>query len=240
MEELETKVDVVKVNLERELPPIEKVDEQTYATDVRRYENSLIENKSGLPITFSELDEVSMRQLLNFVNHNFNEYTGRMTFGNIVESYMLSGAYPNSYLQAHSEHNIDYNDKNDINKEEYFFDNREYAKIEVAAYRNWSAKKLDEVMREYTTKKFGGLTDKELIEMSTRTGLTQAKTSKELMEWVKVGSKVFGIEKNVKAPQINVFVAGGGEQLAKTIVQSTQNKNFDLMPEMVVEHEKSK
>lgn len=55
----------------------EKISVEEYAMNPRRYQNAIIENQSGLPESIVNLDEVSLRQVLNYVNEIDCEWTGK-------------------------------------------------------------------------------------------------------------------------------------------------------------------
>jgi hypothetical protein len=216
------------VNKEREVQEFEIVKPEQYATDIRRYANSILEDTEGLPVSFTELDEIAARTLINFLNNTINPYTNKSTFGNITESYMISGAYTDEYLKKHSKHTVVENERGDIQKETYEFDHREYAKIQIKALNMWQKKKLDVVMNDYKALRYGKIEPKDIIENAILSGITGSNNEKEKIDYIKLGIKVFGLDKNAGSQPINVYVDGGGKELTKSIVSSTGNSNFDL------------
>lgn len=221
---------LVEVNKSREIPDIETVDIETYTKDIRRYQNSLIESSQGVPVSMLELDEISIRQVLSFTQRTKNPYTGNMTFGNIVESYMMSGAYPEEYLKKHFRVREvkRKNGRNEYIETVYERDEEIYQKIEISAIRNWKLKELNKVVFEWNKEKLGGLTEENIILNSIISGVVQSQDEATRLKYLNIAVKAFNIENKTKMSQFNVYLNGGGEKLNRTIIETTGEDKYDL------------
>lgn len=241
------KVDIglIEVNSERqvELPEIEKTDIEKYLQDARRYSNAIIEDYKGLPDKISSLDEISARQLLFFTQDKVNPWTGKRTLGNVVESYMMSGAYTDEYLNKHFKKEerkklvkVEKGNFGDIDGEKEFYEtvteykinHKIYQKIELEAFRNWNSKELSVYVLEVQKLALGNMSPEDLIKFYVNMGIVQSDNSKERLAWIKEGMKIYNMEKSAQMQQINVYVNGGGRELNKTIVESSGNDNYNL------------
>lgn len=229
-----------------EVPEQEQVGLEIYAQNPRRYQNALIENKDGLPESVLELDEISLRQMMNYINKTTCDYTGKTTYLNKVVSFINSGVYTQSYLdsvfgkryktmsrkQTRGSHSKQGNHDEVIEEQEiqYYIKNRnEYAKIEIDALQNWEAKGLESVYQEYAVFSSGKL-NKEIVEQSILSGLLNSKDETIRLRYIKEAMNFLGLNKGSNAlQQVNVYTQGGGAGLGKKITETTGNDNFVLM-----------
>lgn len=218
--DIENKESLVKVNKERELPEIEKVDIETYASDVRRYQNSLVVQKEGLPQDLVEKDLVSMYQVLFYLDKDMiNPYTGKRTFNNLVESYMISGAYTDKFLKDNFEvieENIDQFDKQGniigvIVKTHYKHDVKVYKRVELEAMRNWKLKQLNLLVYAVFNEKLGGVDIETLAEMEIVNKALYHDDPAIQARWMKYLIDIKGMKDDKKIVIENIFERGGKE-----------------------------
>lgn len=223
----------------------ESVSMETYALNPRRYGNAIVEKVEGLPSFVKDLDEVSLRHIMNYIDKNECQWTGKTTYLNKVVSFLNSGAYSDKYLErvfgfswkpksvktkSGSSDNLgNYNDREEELEKRYFIrDKVEYAKIEIDAIQNWENKKLSVYFDEYITTKHGKLT-KELIEQEILIGLREAQDDNTKLKYIKTATDILGMNKGSNnLTQVNVYSDGGGRGLSKEIVRTSGNDNFDI------------
>ena len=234
---------------EIDMPEQEQVALEEYAMNPRRYNNAIVEQKDGLPESVLDLDEVSLRQMMNYIDRSVCEYTGKNTYLDKVVSFINSGAYSSSYLNRvfgkryvaktrrvkKVKTEIGGNDST-IWEEEKFEEPRyyiksknEYAKIEVDALQNWENKKLSIYFEEYLNFKHGKLT-KEFVEQTILVGIKESESETLKLRWVKEATNILGMNKGSNnLTQVNVYTDGGGKGLGEKISETSGNDNFNIL-----------
>ena len=229
-----------------DIPKQEKVSLGEYALDPRRYANAIVERPDGLPETILKLDEVSLRQMMNYIEKSECEWTGKNTYLDKVVSFLNSGAYDREYLErVFGKKYITKNKKvksgssaktgafDEVEEEQeiryYVKDRVEYAKIEVMALQNWQVKGLGIIFEEYFSLKYGKLT-KELIESTILAGIKDSENEAMRLRWVKEGMDILGLKKGSNnLTQVNVYSDGGGQGLGKRMTEISGNDNFNIL-----------
>jgi hypothetical protein len=218
--DIENKESLVKVNKERELPEIEKVDIETYASDVRRYQNSLVMSKDGLPQDLMNHDLPSIFQVLYFLDRDMvNQFTGKRTFNNLVESYMISGAYTEAFLKEHFkviEEQTEILDKSGnvidvIIKTKYEHDVKVYKRIELEAMANWKMKQLNLLVYSTFYEKLGGVEIETLAEMDIVNNALFNENPIRKAQYMRMLIDIKGMKENEKRAVENIFKLGGRE-----------------------------
>ena len=222
----------------------EEISVEKYAMNPRRYQNAIIENQSGLPESIVNLDEVSLRQVLNYVNEIDCEWTGKKTFGDKVVSYINSGVYKRTYLEgvfgvkevvrqwrkrsSKSELAGSSEDEEQEIESRYYIKNKtEYAKIEIAAIQNWNNKGLNFVFQEYLQERFGQL-DREVVENAVLVGIKESPDHATKLKYLKIASDILGMKGKTNLMQINLYKDGGGNKHNQTVIDVSGNDNYDL------------
>lgn len=229
-----------------DMPEQEQVGIKEYAMNPRRYQNALIESQDGLPKSILGLDEISMRQLINYTTKNKCEFTGQLTYLDKVVSFINSGAYPQEYLnkvfgrrykvknrkttKGSNDKLGKYDEMIEEQEIEYYIRNKnEYAKIQIDALQNWEIKKLGVAIEEYLSFSFGKL-NKEFIEHAILMGIKNTQDESIKLRYIKEGINVLGMNKGSNnLTQVNVYTEGGGKGLGAKISETTGNDNFVLM-----------
>lgn len=228
------------------MPEQEQVSLGEYAMNPRRYGNALIEQPEGLPLGVLDLDETSLRQMMNYIDKGVCNWTGKSTYLDKVVSFINSGAYSDSYLEKVFGHkyitktrnvkrgsNVDkgsYEETDENEEIRYYIKNKnEYAKIEIDALQNWERKKLGVFFEEYLTFKYGKLT-KELVEQTILSGIVESQDENMKLRWVKEAKDILGMSKGSNnLTQVNVYNDGGGKGLGKKITEVSGNDNFNIL-----------
>lgn len=222
-------VGLVEVNKERELPEIEKVDIETYASDVRRYENSLIVESEGLPADLVNKDLVSMYQVMFYLDKDMiNQFTGRRTFNNLVESYMISGAYTDKFLKEHFKvieveiplYDNKHNQVDTNIKIEYEYDVKVYKRIELEAMRNWKLKQLNLLVYSTFYEKLGGIPIEDLAEMDIVNNALFNDDPVRKAQYMRMLIDVKGMKEQQKITVENIFKRGG-EELIEVVAEGS-------------------
>lgn len=209
------------VEKERELPPIEEIDAMEYAENIRRYENAIINNLEGLPADFTKLDDISMRQILYATKQEQSYWTGKELYGSIGEAYIMSGAYPDNYLQEvfqPKEEKFYQYDKqgNEIGYEIVIVRPKklshknqiEYDKMLIEGVRNWNLKGLNNMFSTFIKNQLGIGSEEEWAKNAFFQGYVQS-TGKLKLDYLKEIAKILGITTEKKAPVVNVYQHGG-------------------------------
>ena len=221
----------------------ETVSVEMYAMNPRRYANAIIESKEGLPESILDLDEVSLRQLLNYVNETHCDYTGKKTFGDTVISFINSGVYNHAFLDSvfgvretvrqkktknGSNENGKFNEVEEVVDRQYYIrDKRAYAKIQMDAIQNWNNKGLNFVALELQQARFGQLS-REMVESNILLGIKESENQETKIKYLRMAVDVLGMKGKTNLTQINVYKDGGGDKYNKTVIDVSGNDNYDL------------
>lgn len=221
----------------------ETVSVEMYAMNPRRYANAIIENKEGLPESILDLDEVSLRHILNYVNETECDYTGKKTFGDVVISFINSGVYTHAFLssvfgtrevvkQRKTKNGMtadgDYTEVEEVTEKQYYIkDKRAYAKIEMDAIQNWDTKGLKYISLEVQQTRIGQLS-RELVESNILLGIKEAPNHDTKIKYLRMATDVLGMKGKTNLTQINVYKDGGGDKHNQTVVDISGNDNYDL------------
>lgn len=209
----------------RELEKVNKIDVETYMEDRRRYAKDLVEDTTGLPSEFFDLDLVSANQVLYFLDRDYiSPYTGKRTFNNLIESYIVSGSYTTAHLNSvfEKEEKELHNMNGDFIGIEtiYHRDEDEYKKIELAAMQNWRMKNLDNYIRAMFEDKLGGIPLEDLVKMEVVTNALYHENDVRKAQYMRMAIDILGLKDKADVIVQNVWKKGGEERV-KAIADNT-------------------
>lgn len=208
--------------------PTEVVTLEDLAVDgTRRYENALLES---VPFSLSNKGLLAIRVYNYFLDQDaVFEYTGKKTFMNIEESYLMSGVYMDSHFDEVYEVEVKEITKADgtlgyANKYT-ILDRREDMRLRAEAIKFWQDNNLDVHFHEMVEIKRGKIPFTELLKFAIE---TDALKDGDIQNR-KMAIKIHGLENKNAKNTINVYVDGGGNKLSKGIIESSGNQAYELL-----------
>jgi len=207
--------------MELEMLDQEVATAEDYVLDgEKRHENSILVN---VPNELREKGALAVTLLMNFLsNEIISDYTGKNTYMNIEESYIMSGVYPKQHLEkvykkfkktvTMRQRGLEWEE--DIIKYE-IIDQRENLRIRSEAIRYWNDNGLQSFFTQLVDEKFGNIPLKQLITFKI---FDKALSENENDgKYLKMSMDILGLKKEKAATTvINIKSRGGGEAI-KTI-----------------------
>ena len=211
--------------------PNEEITLQDLAVDgLERHENSILAN---MPSGLAEKGILAVRLFNYFLDSEMkNEWTGKPTMLDLEESYIMCGVYPDSHLEKVYrvwEEQVDVRRKDGSFVTEYvtkykIINRSEDMRIRTEARRFWSSNNLDQYFYEAQEYKRGNIPFVDQLKFAIETdALKQGDVQNR-----KMAMDIHGMKNKYGQTLINVFVDGKGKELARTIVDSSGNDNFNL------------
>lgn len=207
--------------------PTEVVTIEDMSLDgTRRYENALLE---GVPSSLRDKGILAVRVYMYFMDDSaIFEYTGKKTFMNIEESYLMSGIYPDSHFDEVYEVEVKEFVKPDLtigyaNKYK-ILDRREDKRLRAEAIKFWQDNELDIHFAEMVEVKRGKIPFQDLLRFAIETDALKEGDVQNR----KMAIKIHGLENKNSKQTINVYVDGGGQHLAKQTVLTSGNSAYQL------------
>ena len=205
--------------------------EELAVDGVRRYENSIM---SSLPNSLSEKGIVAVRTFLNFMDNDMiSEYTGKKTYLNVEESYIMSGVYNDEHLdtvyKVVVKEVVEIDRKTDEERIVYdnhytVIDKREDLRIRTEALRYWADNALENHFAEMLEVKRGRIPFQDLLKFAIETDALKEGDVQNR----KMAIDIHGMKNKNNKQTINVYVDGGGNRLATSIAESSNNKFLGL------------
>ena len=205
--------------------------EELAVDGVRRYENSIM---SSLPNSLSEKGIVAVRTFLNFMDNDMiSEYTGKKTYLNVEESYIMSGVYSDEHLN--DTYRVEVVEEVSIDKKtgqekmvygKLYFVNykKEDLRIRTEALRYWADNALENHFAEMLEVKRGRIPFQDLLKFAIETDALKEGDIQNR----KMAIDIHGMKNKNNKQTINVYVDGGGNRLATSIAESSNNKFLGL------------
>ena len=211
--------------------PQEIVNLKDVAVDgIERYENSILEN---VPSGLAEKGICAVRLFHYFLDsETINEWTGKPTMLDLEESYIMSGVYPDEHLKKVYkawEEEVEVRRKDGSTLTEYVMkyivlNKSEDMRIRIEARRFWADNQLDQYFQEAQQIQRGSIPFIDQLKFAIETdALKPGDTANR-----KMAMDIHGMKNKFGQAQINVYVDGGGKQLARTIIESSGNDNYNL------------
>jgi hypothetical protein len=208
--------------------PTEVVTLEDLAVDgARRYENAILES---VPFSLSNKGILAVRVYNYFLDQDaVFEYTGKKTFMNIEESYLMSGVYLDSHFDVVYEVEVKEITKPDgtlgyANKYKVL-DKREDMRLRAEAHKFWQDNELETHFHEMVDVKRGKVPFESLLKYAIE---TDALKSGDIQNR-KMAVDIYGLKNKNTKNVINVYVDGGGNKLAKGIGESSGNQAYQLL-----------
>ena len=208
--------------------PTEVVTLEDIAVDgARRYENAVLES---VPFNLRNKGILAVRMYMYFLDKDaVFEYTGKKTFMNIEESYLMSGLYNDEHFDSvyevevkefqNQDGTIGYANKYKI------LNRREDMRMRAEAIKFWKDNDLDIHFSEMVDIKRGNIPFESLLKFAIETDALKEGDVQNR----KMAMKIHGLENKGTKPMINVYVDGGGKHLSKEISQSSGNEAYQLL-----------
>lgn len=199
------------VFLEEEVASIEDL-----AIDgVKRHENSILAN---VPKGLSEKGVLATRLFMYFMDKEcVSEWTGKKTFMNVEESYIMSGVYPENHLgrvYQNVERTVTIRNRDGSEMEDVVFDykvvdKKEDMRIRSEALRYWQQNGLEMFFDQVAVEKMGGINPEKLIRYNiVEKSLTDGD---EQLQYTKLAIDILGMKVKEKKEIINLRKSGGQE-----------------------------
>lgn len=208
--------------------PKEVVTLEDLAVDgTRRYENAILQS---VPTSLSNKGLLAVRVYMYFMDDSaIFEFTGKKTFMNIEESYLMSGVYPDSHFDEVYEVEIKEFERPDgtlgyANKYK-ILDRREDKRLRAEALKFWQDNDLDVHFSEMAEIKRGKIPFQELLKFAIETDALKEGDIQNR----KMAIKIHGLENKNSKNTINVYVDGGGNHLSKAVTLSSGNQAYQLL-----------
>lgn len=197
--------------------------EEIAENGIRRYENSILSN---VPQSLAEKGVLATTLFMYYMdNESRNEWTGKKTYMNVEESYIMSGIYDDEHLRKVYKNEVEVVEvrrKNGDVVEEYVtkyevIDKREDKRIRAEAIRYWQMNGLASFFVEMAVLKMGGISADDLlraliIENSLREGENQT-------FYVSKAIDILGMKVKDKKVEINLRTNGGQQIIESTSQQ---------------------
>jgi len=197
--------------------------EELAENGIRRYENSILSN---VPQSLAEKGVLATTLFMYYMdNESRNEWTGKKTYMNVEESYIMSGIYGDEHLRKVYKNEVEVVEvrrKNGDVVEEYVtkyevIDKREDKRIRAEAIRYWQTNGLASFFGEMAVLKMGGISADDLlraliIENSLREGENQT-------FYVSKAIDILGMKVKDKKVEINLRTNGGQQIIESTSQQ---------------------
>jgi len=198
---------------------------------IERHENSILVN---VPSSLAEKGILAVRLFHYFLDaETVSEYTGKKTFLDIEESYIMCGVYPNLGDVYESKEIEIEKEKHGTTWTEYsivytVLNRNEDIRIRSEARKFWSEHQLENIFQEAQQYKRGNIPFVDQLKFAIE---TDALRSGDIQNR-KMAMDIHGMKNKMGNVQINVYRDGGGKQLNRTIIESSGNDNFNLgLPE---------
>lgn len=200
--------------------PIENASMEDIAVDgLQRHENSILAN---VPSGLADKGVLSVRLFMYFMDMDtISEYTGRKTYMNVEESYIMSGVYDDDYLskiykvwkepvemEKHGATWTEYVTKFKV------LNKREDMRIRSEATRYWNDNGLSAYFEQIALAKMGNIDPEKLIRTqiiadSLRDGENQIANRKMAID-------ILGMKLKKKTEALNLKTRGGGQIIETT------------------------
>lgn len=194
-----------------------------------RHENSILDN---VPSGLADKGIVAVRLFHYFLDGDTtSEYTGKKTMLDLEESYIMSGVYSDDHLSTvyqRIEKEVE-KSKGGTTWTEYEYEykvinRKEDMRIRTEARRFWMEHQLDTYFLEAQQYKRGNIPFIDQLKFAIETdALKPGDTANR-----KMAMDIHGMKNKFGAMTINVYSDGKGKQLNKTIIESSNNDNYDL------------
>jgi hypothetical protein len=212
------------------LPTEQASLEDVMVDGVERYENSILSN---VPSGLADKGILAVRLFHYFLDSETkNMWTGKPTMLDLEESYIMSGVYPEKHLETVYKvwlepQEVRRKDGSTVTEYEtkYAILNRkEDMRIRTEARKYWNENGLDQFFLEAQQYKRGNIPFIDQLKFAIETdALKPGDTANR-----KMAMDIHGMKNKFGQAQINVYVDGGGKHLARTIIESSGNDNFNL------------
>lgn len=204
---------------------------QDIAVDgVKRHENSILSN---MPSSLAQKGILAVRLFNYFLDSDAkNDWTGKPTLLDLEESYIMCGVYPDEHLQKVYktwQEEVEVRRKDGSTLIEYVtkykvINRSEDMRIRTEARKYWNSNNLDQYFIEAQQYKRGNIPFVDQLKFAIETDALKPGDVQNR----KMAMDIHGMKNKYGQTLINVFVDGKGNQLAKTIVESSGNDNFNL------------
>lgn len=193
---------------------------QDIAVDgIERHENSILAN---VPKALSEKGVLAVTLFMYFMDQDtISEWTGKPTFMNVEESYIMSGIYPDSHLKNvykitqvavdFREHGKEWTEM--VDKMEVI-NRKEDMRIRAEAKRYWNQNGLESFFDQVAIEKFGGIDPEKLLRYSIITDAVRNGDNQTVNR--KMAIDILGMKVKNKVDDINLKTRGGGEIIETT------------------------
>lgn len=225
-----------EVNIERTDIPKDIIENKKVINSITEIKNI---NSSGIPKDFLELDEISINQLLNFCmdNNEVCKWNGEKTHGNIFNSYLMSGVYPDEVLEnvyEIEEREIELKRKNgdvyDVIYKTFYKikDQKFHKRLKLEAISNWNYNKLNTLVSTMISNNMGNLTMEEYVIMLVQNGLQNSPDEKTRLNYIKIASKITGLDQYNEEKSVDIF-SKGGKQQAQNVAENTNDSTLKIV-----------
>jgi len=196
--------------------------EDVVVDGLERHENSILVN---VPQELSKKGVLAVTLFMYFMDQDtLSEYTGKPTFMNVEESYIMSGVYSPVYLlkvynpkevaieyKLHGKEWTEYEIRYEV------LNRKEDMRIRSEAKRYWAQNGLESFFDQVAIEKFGGIDPEKLLRYSiiadaVRNGENQTSNRKMAID-------ILGMKVKTKTSELNLKTRGGG-----TIIETTAKR----------------